>query len=98
MGTPHFDGQYAGIRYRRLPTVRYRARCLRTLQLAYAGLDPAVRACVDARLAAHAIVIHLQQAGSAAAFEPIAEAEGKAAARLKQIGRATGRERVGRYV
>ncbi|NGY03795.1 glutathione S-transferase family protein [Solimonas terrae] len=79
-GTTHFDGHYGGIRYRRLPTIRYRARCLRTLQLAYAALDAEQRARVDARLAPHDIVRHLQQAGAASVFEPIVQAEARAVA------------------
>lgn len=83
IGSAHFDGQYGGIRYRALPAIRYRARCLSTLQLAYAGLDSEMRARVDARLAAHAIVRHLQQAGAASGFEPIVRAEATAVAPLR---------------
>lgn len=81
-GLSRFDGCYGDIRYRGLPAIRYRARCLRTLQLAYSALDPAVRARVDARLCAHGIVSQLQQTGAAAAFEPIVLAEAHGATQL----------------
>lgn len=73
-GARHFSGVYGGIAYADLPAIRYRARCLRTLQDAYAALAPEVRAAVDARLAPHGIVEHLRAREAAADFAPIGTA------------------------
>jgi hypothetical protein len=50
-GRPRFTGTYGGIEYPDLPAIEYRARCLNTLLTRYAGLAPAARTRVDARLA-----------------------------------------------
>lgn len=59
-GARRFDGRYGGIDYPQLPAVHYRARCLATLRTAYAALDAATRARIDARLAGLGIVEALQ--------------------------------------
>ena len=50
-GARHFSGVYGGIAYPQLPVVAYRARCLLSLQQAFAALPSAARATVAARLA-----------------------------------------------
>jgi hypothetical protein len=86
-GIARFDGCYGGIAYRALPAIRYRARCLRTLQLAYAALEPAVRARIDARLGVHGIVDHLARSDTAAMFEPITRAQADAVGPLTRMQR-----------
>ncbi|PPE72478.1 hypothetical protein C3942_18210 [Solimonas fluminis] len=49
-GRRRFSGEYGGIAYPELPAVRYRARCLATLQRDYAALAPEARQRVDRRL------------------------------------------------
>jgi glutathione S-transferase len=86
-GIARFDGCYGGIAYRALPAIRYRARCLRTLQLAYAALEPAVRARIDARLGVHGIVDHLARSDTTAMFEPITRAQADAVGPLTRMQR-----------
>lgn len=58
-GAVRFDGVYGGIAYPRLPVVVYRARCLLSLQQAFAALPAAVRDDVAARLADSGVVAAL---------------------------------------
>ncbi|HEX4895323.1 MAG TPA: glutathione S-transferase family protein [Solimonas sp.] len=72
-GRARFDGRYAGIDYPRLPAIRYRGRCLATLQRDYAALLPEVRAAVDARLSGTGITEALRR--PAPALPPIDSAQ-----------------------
>lgn len=80
-GQRRFDGCYGGIAYPDLPAVRYRARCLATLQRNYANLPTPMRAVVDARLQPFKICESLQQP-SAAALPAIDSALAKPAGAL----------------
>ncbi|AXQ27795.1 glutathione S-transferase family protein [Solimonas sp. K1W22B-7] len=63
-GQKRFSGHYGDIAYPDLPAVRYRARCLLTLQRAYESLDPVPRQRVDQRLG-NAIVGQLRRRSAA---------------------------------
>jgi len=80
-GGKRFSGRYGDIDYRELPAIRYRGRCLATLQQAYAALDAAVRARVDARLQGFGIVDLLRRF-SAPLLPPIDSALAVAPPRL----------------
>ncbi|MFA5940859.1 MAG: glutathione S-transferase family protein [Sinimarinibacterium sp.] len=71
-------GTYGGIRYPDLPVIRYRARCLNTLQSAYTGLADEVRSAVDARLAGSGIVESLRRPSAVPMLPVIERAEGRA--------------------
>lgn len=73
-GRQHFDGHYGSIDYPRLPSIRYRARCLATLRAAYTQLAPEVRARVDARLQGQGIVEALRRSDTPGAPAPIVSA------------------------
>ena len=70
-GARQFSGRYGAIRYPDLPAVRYRARCLNTLQQQYIQLAPTVRARVDARLQGLGIIEALQTPSAAATLPVI---------------------------
>ncbi|HSW12060.1 MAG TPA: glutathione S-transferase family protein [Solimonas sp.] len=66
-GKARFSGRYGDIDYPQLPALRYRARCLATLQQAYAGLDHATRARINVRLQGFGLVEALQRPMAGAA-------------------------------
>lgn len=85
-GQRRYSGRYGGIDYPQLPAVRYRARCLATLQRDYAALDEGLRARVDARLRGTGIVEALRRS-SPAALAPIDSALAVAPSRLGSLQR-----------